>query len=171
MEYIRLNRLTSFDTDFSPKPCDNISCVSNVWVSPDPRLISPIHGGQRMALDAPPINGKVRIEDIYNERPGYSIPPSYPSFQAITNGQIRYYINKDLSKPFISALFASPAKAIQYDYVDPMGSCKPHYIRCPTNGPNTCLSWVNDSQMHREDLMSRQLWKRNQSDYSVNKNH
>ena len=179
MQYIRLNKLSSFDPDFSPYPCtaegrgaggpNNPSCVPEVWVSPDPRLISPIRGGQRLALNAPPINGKVKPADIYNKRPGYTLPPSYPSFQCITNGQIRYYINKNLAKPFISTLFTTPAKAIKYNYVDPMGSCKPHHIRCPTDNPNTCLSWINDSQMHREDLMSRQLWRRNQSNYGVNK--
>lgn len=166
---LELNRLQSYDTDFSPKACDNPSCVSPIWASPDPRLFSAIRA-QRLALDSPPLNGKVRISNVYDDRYVYNIPIQYPSFQSITNGQLRYYVSKDLTKPFIDPLFATPSYGvIKHMYVDPMGSCKPHYERYSTNEPNTCLSWINDSQLHREDLMGKQLWRRNQNDYGVNK--
>lgn len=161
---MELNKLRSFDKDFSRDPRDN-----SVWVSPDPRLFSAIRA-QRLVLDSPPLNGKVRANDVYNDEFVYDIPPQYRSYQDITNGQIRYYLSKDLAKPFVSQLFSPPVNYfVRYNYADPMGSVKPHYERCSTVYPNSCLSSVNDSQAHREDIMSRLLWKRNQTDYGVNK--
>ena len=89
---LELNKLQSYDPDFSPKECTNRACVSPVWVSPDPRLFSSIRA-QRLVLDAPPLNGKVRIENIDDDRYVYNIPVSYPSIQSITNGQIKYYVS------------------------------------------------------------------------------
>lgn len=164
-----LNKLQSYDTDFSPKVCNDPSCISPIWASPDPRLLSAIRA-QRTALDAPPLNGKVQIDDTNDDKYMYNIPVFYPSFQSITNGQLRYYVTKDLAKPFISTLFSTPETGvIKHKYIDPMGTYKPHYERCTNYTPNSCLSWINDSQLHREDLMSKQLWRRNQNDYSTNK--
>jgi len=55
---------------------------------------------------------------------------------------------------------------VKEDYVDPMDSYKPHYCRASMDNKN-CLSWIRDSQFHREDLMSKQIWNRNQTNYEV----
>lgn len=160
---LELNKLQSYDRDFDFSPCPP------VWISPDPRLFSAIRA-QRLVLDSPPLNGKVNPNKVYDDSLVYRIPVTYLSFEAIRNGQLRYFVSKDLTSPFIDVLFATPSTGvIRHTYVDPMGSCKPHYERCSTETPNTCLSWINDSQLHREDLLSRQLWRRNQNDYGVNK--
>lgn len=166
---LELNTLQSYDSDFSPHVCRHPSCRSLVWISPDPRLLSAIRA-QRLVLDSPPLNGKVNPTQVYDDSLVYRAPFTYPSFEAIRNGQLRYYVSEDLTPPFIDVLFSTPSTAvIRQKYVDPMGSCKPHYERCSTDAPNACLSWINDSQLHREDLMSRQVWRRNQNDYGVNK--
>jgi len=56
---------------------------------------------------------------------------------------------------------------IKEHYIDPMDSYKPHYCREPIYSQN-CLNWIKDSQFHREDLMSKQLWNRNQNNFEVN---
>ena len=48
-----------------------------------------------------------------------------------------------------------------------MGICKPHF-KIILNKNEQLPSWLRDSQYHREDLLSKQLWKRNQSSFEVN---
>ncbi len=156
--YERLNKLSTYDTDFTP--------YQGVWVSTDPRLVSSAHSGQRIALDAPPINGKLQPHDIPRDRPGYK--DIYNGYPEIGGGQIRYYIDKELAEPFINPLFIKPEVVRRENYVDPMGSCKPHYYRASLDTKN-CLNWIRDSQFHREDLMSKQLWRRNQTSYETNR--
>jgi hypothetical protein len=166
--YVRINTLNSYDTDFKKIPCTSEEgkrvCNDFTYVSQDPRLVSPAHSGQRLALDNIPLNGKVQMwETPYIT--GY--PNVYNSYSDIHGGQNTYYYNKDLATPFISELFIQPGIVFKEDYVDPMGSYKPHYCRKPVETKN-CLSWIRDSQFHREDLMSKQIWKRNQTNYEVN---
>ena len=82
-------------------------------------------------------------------------------YNQTNNAQITYYINKNRQSPFVSPNFLSNAH-IQYEnYIDPMGSWKPHYTyKLAENVSN--LSWIADSTFHRTDLMSRQMSKMNQ---------
>ena len=175
--YTRLNALTAYDTDFSEASCKHPSCASTVYMSPDPRLNSPIRGGLRMTLDTIPLNGKVNPEHVYDDRPAYTIHPSYSvhhtiPYAAMQNGQYLYYINHTLAQPFIRTLYDTPSDVVKESYVDPMGSAKDHYYRVPKTKPlNAGLSWITDSQAHREDLMSRQQYKRNQERYDVAKGY
>lgn len=167
-EYVRINTLTSRDADFEKISCDTVCkrdvCNEVAYVSQDPRLISSAHSGQRLILDNIPLNGKVQVW----ERPyitGY--PGVYNSYSDIHGGQNEYYYNKQLAVPFISDLFTQPGLVMKENYVDPMGSYKPHYCRASMDTKN-CLNWIRDSQFHREDLMSKQIWNRNQTNYQVN---
>lgn len=164
-DYMRLNTLTSWDTDFEKIRCkDARSCNKEVFISQDPRLVSPAHSGQRLALDNVPLNGKVHIRDTPYIA-GYRAA-SYDAYSDIHGGQNMYYYGKDMAVPFISQLFIQPGLVVKENYVDPMDSYKPHYCRASMDTKN-CLSWIRDSQFHREDLMSKQLWNRNQSNYEV----
>ncbi len=169
-EYVMLNVLNSIDIeDFEKIPCNPQSAHDACFnefaiISLDPRLISPPHNGQRLVLDNLPINGKVQVWDIpYIE--GHRAA-SYDSYSDINGGQNTYYYSKDLAVPFISQLFVKPGVAVKENYVDPMDSYKPHYCRARIDH-EACLSWLRDSQFHREDLMSKQIWKRNQTNYEV----
>ena len=169
-DYVRMNTLTSWDTDFEQVPCVSQDvhggsvCNKVAFVSQDPRLVSPAHSGQRLALDNIPLNGKVQVwETPYIA--GYRAA-GYNSYSDIHGGQNTYYYGKDLAVPFISELFIKPGLVVKEDYVDPMDSYKPHYCRASMDNKN-CLSWIRDSQFHREDLMSKQIWNRNQTDYAV----
>jgi hypothetical protein len=166
--YVRMNTLTSLDDDFDKIPCVSQGargCSKEAFVSQDPRLVSPAHGGQRLALDNIPLNGKVQVwETPYIT--GYKAT-SMNSYSDIHGGQNTYYYNKELATPFISELFIQPGLVVKEDYFDPMDSYKPHYYRVSMDNKN-CLSWIRDSQFHREDIMSKQLWNRNQTNYEVN---
>jgi hypothetical protein len=163
-----MNVLTSWDTDFEKIPCVSQSardvCNKVAFVSQDPRLVSSAHSGQRLALDNIPLNGKVQVWDTPYIA-GYRAA-SYGSYSNIHGGQNTYYYGKDLAVPFISELFIKPGLVVKEDYVDPMDSYKPHYCRASMDNKN-CLSWIRDSQFHREDLMSKQIWNRNQTNYEV----
>lgn len=167
-EYVRLNTLTSWDTDFEQIPCVSEAardtCNKVAFVSQDPRLVSPAHSGQKLTLDNIPLNGKVQVWDtpyIAGYKPTYKA-----SYSDIRGGQNTYYYNKQLATPFIPELFIQPGLVVKEDYVDPMDSYKPHYCRVSMDNKN-CLNWIRDSQFHREDLMSKQIWNRNQNSYEV----
>lgn len=160
---IQLNRLgRDDDFTFCPDLCDG----QGGYTSPDARLVSSGHNGVRLQLDTRPLNGKVKESDVYNNRPGYG--PFYSNYSHIESGQNTYYIDPQLAQPFIPQLFSGGENAVTLVdmYIDPMGTVKPHYCRAKINNSDGfCLSWLRDSTNHREDLLARQLWKRNQSKY------
>lgn len=171
--YVRLNQLTSYDKDFEEilYPCSSSGCEKTVWTSTDPRLISSAHNGQRLVLDRPPLNGKLTMPEVARHC-GY--PNVYNTYSDIHGGQIRYYYDKQLAVPFIPQLFNTSGLVVKENYIDPMDSHKPHYSRVdassnnPCDGDGSCLSWIRDSQFHREDMMAKQLWRRNQQDFATN---
>lgn len=174
-QYVRLNSLWSWDKgDWAkipshgcgPDACGQRICNTDVYVSADPRLRNMGHNGETLALDNLPRNGKVQaLQDQQQDIPFQ--PFIHDNLASIHGGDVSYYFGKDMAVPFISQLFVQPGLVTKENYVDPMGSFKPHYCRASLDTKN-CLSWIRDSQFHREDLMSKQLWNRNQSDYAVN---
>ncbi len=81
----------------------------------------------------------------------------------VDNSQIRYYVDKSIQAPFHTPVFDMPSRAALIDYVDPMGSWKPHYtfdIVQPAR--YSCLSFINDTSFQREDIMARQQAIHNQ---------
>jgi hypothetical protein len=126
----------------------------------DPRLISSAHSGQRLTLDAPVLNGQVKMANVYADRPGFS--SVYNSLADIGGGQITYYYDSEIGIPFIKPLFDDSA-VIKVDYIDPMGTYKPHYYRDSTDVIGPGLTWLADTQFQREDILAAQQWRRNQS--------
>lgn len=157
-----LNKLSSLDQDFTPVFCNG----KTMWTSPDPRLQNSIRNGMRLVLDALPLNGKIDPNCVYNGFDGNNYKGFYNNYSDINNGQIRYYIDSQQAVPFIPQLFNTPSTIAVDNYIDPMGTVKPHY--CQENKQSHKLSWLRDSQNHRQDLLTRQMWKRNQSDWQVN---
>lgn len=143
-----------------------------VFRTPDPRSISTIRGGQHLTFDKPPINGNVQLKNIYKKVwDGYGI--GVKPYDKINDGQIQYYTDKSIENAFFSPVYGTKAKENAVLYKDPMGSMKPEYNReavINTHNPATecidcypyCLSWMQDTQSHREDLMSLQMRKTNQ---------
>ena len=128
----------------------------------DPRLISSAHSGQRLVLDAPPLDGGTPMSQVYACRPGYRM--NYSNYGDIGGGDVSYYYDASIGQPFIEPLFDNRAAFIKVDYIDPMGTLKPHYYRNANDSCGKGLTWLEDSQRQRNDLIASQLWQRNQSD-------
>jgi hypothetical protein len=158
----------------SAKP--DVGCVDPTYFSWDPRQFDPVRA-QHLFLDLPPIDGDVRLKDVYDKRYKNYGSGSMP-YKDIKDGQIMYYIDKSIEDAFYKPVYSEPAKESSVLFKDPMGAMKPEYNRTPlinTTNPTTttpksypyCLSFIQDSQSFREDIMALQQRKHNQEKYSA----
>lgn len=157
------------------KVCDN-----NIqYSSRDPRTYD-WSRSQWTTLNSPPIDGNVKLKDVYNNNlKDYG--QKYTGYADINAGQINYYIDKQIAEPYFNPLFAFPSSYQKVIYKDPMDNLKAEYPRTvPYRNPmvkecadlghenkKVCLSWINDSNQFREDLLTAQMAKMNQSKYSA----
>ena len=165
-----------FDKTFeeiSVKNCPSSACIGTTYSSSDPRLYN--KNGSRLQLDTPPLNASVKLSSLTTDKSLNHYGQGYKSYSDINSGQILYYISKDREDTFYKPLFSREATAVGTLYKDPMGSIKPHYDRIPVEQYNTtklcgesdkyCLSFMKDTQFHREDILSRQMSKQNSQRY------
>jgi len=162
---------------FEDSPQDQKSSGSMaVYSSKDPRLKLVTSGGEYLMLDKPPLESKVRMNDMYLDNNLNRYGQNYETYSDINCGDIIYYINKEKQGPFKSSVFSTSARTTGVLYKDPMGSVKPIYERTPLKKTNPCstkdfyeggLSWIQDSQAHREDLLSKQMIKINQEKWEA----
>jgi hypothetical protein len=124
----------------------------------DPRLISSAHSGQSLLLDAPVLDGSVKMSNVYDNR-----ITKYDNLSDIELGNVYYYYDMNLMKPYYTPLFSKEV-AVKYNYVDPMGTVKPHYDMIADTNYNYKLSFLKDTQNHRQDLLSKNMWNRNQTE-------
>lgn len=172
--YINLNPTAmsnAYSKDFYRIECPNNACSEVQYTNKDPRLISVAHGGQMLTLDRPPTDKTPKLSDISTDTDLNGYGQKYRTYSDIKGGNIIYYIDKSIQDPFFSPLFSAPARVYGTIYRDPMGSIKPQYYRDslerdPINNNKDSydcgLSWMRDSQEHRQDLLARQMYKRNQ---------
>jgi hypothetical protein len=162
----------------TPKCCPQ-SCPQPTWISLDPRQRDQLRGDY-LVLDAPPMNGKVKLSDIYSSKYtnyGNISNSGVEAYNQIKDGDITYYIDKSISPAFYYPVFAEEAKEQSILFQDPMGAMKPEYNRkaiLNTENPTTeirdypyGLSFIQDTQSFREDIMSLQQRKNNQSKWSA----
>ena len=165
-----------YDTSFNPVYCEKNKRL--VYGSSDPRLISPVHSGQILALDKPPINGgQIKLSEIYTDPTLTNYGKQYRSYYDVNVGDITYYIDKSIEDAFYKPVYENNAFDTGYLFKDPMGSMKPQYERTPVIWDNVLntkrdnyrggLSWIEDSNETREDLMARQQRTHNQEKYSA----
>lgn len=155
---------------------NNSSCGGKTFVSSDPRLFDAARS-QYLTLDRPPIESTVKLRDVYDKKlTGYG--KNYRNYDDIKEGQITYYTDKSISSALFEPVFGEKAIVNKDVFKDPMGSLKPEYIReavLNTENPVTNdrgpypynLSFIQDTQSHREDIMSKQMAKMNQSKWSA----
>lgn len=173
---VYLNKLAS---GYEKVPCKMKGCGNGLnqqtWLSQDPRLYD-VTRNVYLYLDKPPSSGDVRLKDIYNDKYtkyGITIKP----YDKIDDGQIIYYTDRSIEDAFFSPVWSEPAVNQADLYKDPMGSMKPEYNRKPilnTANPTVttaenypyCLSFIQDTQSFREDLIALQQRKNNQSKWS-----
>ena len=164
--------------DFGMIPCQTAStCPNPSWISWDPRLFSATRVNY-LPLDAPPTHGRVRMRDMYKDGYTYDNAFAFQGYNQIGDGNITYYVDTSIEDAFYHPVFSEPAEEQSELFVDPMGGIKPEYNRRPlinTANPAIttaksypyCLSSIQDSQSHREDLMALQTRKMNQSKWSA----
>lgn len=165
-----------YDKSFSKINCQNTGAT--FYGSSDPRLVSSFHNGQFLPLDKPPINGgQIKLADIYTDPTLQNYGKQYSSYMDVNAGDIVYYIDKSIQDAFYKPVYENNAYDTGVLYKDPMGSMKPQYLRQPVIGNNVLntkrenyqhgLSWMEDSNEQREDIIARQQLKNNQQKYSA----
>jgi hypothetical protein len=176
-----------FAPDFVAIDCpDTPGCPKTQYASTDPRLISTEHSGQRLTFDRPPITSQTCLNTLLDDTRLDNYGQNYTNYGDIKEGQIMYYIDKSIASPYFNPNFPTTSKVTGSVYKDPMGALKPWYTRQPLTDDNPigperakyqgCLSSIQDSLDHRQDLMSLQMRKQLQQSYAprwfaFNQNH
>jgi hypothetical protein len=163
-----------FDTLDCSKCTDEV-CPDKTVVSRDPRQFNAMTA-QLMSLDTAPINGSVKLKNIYSKKyDDYGI--GYKPYTKINDGQIVYYVDRSIEDAFFKPVFSDNSIQQTVMFADPMGAKKPEYTRIPkinTQNPvieqmspyPDCLSFIQDTQSFREDIMGYQMRKQNQFRFS-----
>lgn len=163
--------------NFGKIPCTTQGCPSPNYISQDPRLFD-VPRAEYLRLDQPPTDGTVLLKNVYDANlDNYS--RTRENYADIGDGQISYYIDESIQDAFFSPVFSEPAIQRKILYKDPMGSIQTVYDRIPiinTENPTTVspdhpypysLSFIQDTQSFREDLMAIQQRKNNREKYSA----
>ena len=162
----------NYASGFGTVECGISSCPKITYTSADPRLVSAMHNGQRLVLDRPPRDDSVLLDKTMTDETLNGFGQNYKTYSDINAGFITYYIDKSREDPFYEPLFGTSAYSHATLFRDPMGSLKPQYDRTSLTSTNPitstrdhyegCLSWMEDSTNHREDLLSKQMRKMNE---------
>jgi hypothetical protein len=156
--------------DFCSTNCPENKGCEKVYVSTDPRLID-VPRSLVMTLDRPPIDSSMKLKDIYTDQTLRGYGQNYSTYSDVNAGQIMYYVGS-IEDAFFNPIFSNSATVEGTMYKDPMGAMKPQYNRKPlicrdpintrNNNYLSGLSWLDDSQEFRENLMASQMRKRNE---------
>lgn len=161
--YLTLNQnQLKFAKDFYPTD-------QGTYTSLDPRLIDPIRGS-RMTLNAPAFDGTLMSADRYDSTD--VVTQTYQTYENIHGGQVYYYLDSYMMQPYASPNFQLRSTVTPDVYRDPMGALKPEYVRTPITNAAYISGYRNDQDAlsYREDIMSLQMRKRNQSDWQLYQN-
>jgi hypothetical protein len=152
------------------QPVESTCCPETQYFSRDPRLWSGTHA-QYTTFSHPPIDHTTKLKDIYDKKLKY-YGKGYKTYSDISAGNIVYYIDKSQEDAYYKPLFSHPAETQKRIYVDPMGGVKPEYPRSihynnPINDTTFdndpfCLSFIKDTQNHRQDILAANMSKINQ---------
>jgi hypothetical protein len=128
--------------------------------------------GYKMELDTPPI--QVVYDSKHDNISGKSTYPGYDDkyrdYASVKGGQIQYYISKDIAQPFFSPVYSMPSQTKGYMYTDPMGTKRPQFEKTFDNTRmkhTNMLSFVEDTTKFRDDIISLQQQKNNESRYDL----
>jgi len=165
------NEMKDIDPSFSLYSCNTSNNSEPVWYGSDPRLKSAARGGSVLPLDRPPNTYNIDTDNVNTDIRLNKYGQNYKSYSDINAGQINYHIDKSRQDAFYDPDFTTSARTVGYLYKDPMGGLKPHYERQPLyyNDPlqtkrvraNGTLSFIEDTEFHRQDLKARQMHRIN----------
>ena len=169
-----------FDQTFraiNEKDCPQSSCVGTTYLNSDPRLYNAA-AATWLQLHSPPLNSTPKLNTLTTDKSLNCYGQGYTSYADVNAGQCVYYINREQEDAFFGPNFSKKATTVGTMYKDPMGALKPQYDRIPNEkfdpilgdpcdvADEYCLSFMKDTQFHRDDLISRQMRKRNEQRYA-----
>jgi hypothetical protein len=165
------------DPNYVPVECSNSKGCRTTWVGSNPLLLDP-RRNILTKLDKPPYTGDVPVGNVCTDQiytPYFrNYGKNYRNYSDINSGQIQYYVDSSLSESLFNPVFTNPAIVEHKVFMDPMGATKPQYDRhslvqydWDQCDKQACDSFTHDSIEFREDLMSRQMRKMNQQDWSL----
>ncbi len=152
-------------------------CPGTTYLNHDPRLLNAVTGDY-IKLDRPPLTGDVAVgnvclDQIYNDQYA-KYGQCYSNYSTITGGQIQYYIDNSIADAYYQPLFVLPAEVHHEILIDPMSAVRPQYHRTPkmesSKRVHKSMEWdqfTADTLDFRESLMSRQMRKMNEQNYSM----
>jgi hypothetical protein len=153
---------------------------SNGWVYENP-LTYDAPRAQRLVFDRPTYTGQVNVGNVCQDEiysPAYSdYGKGYKNYMDINAGQIQYYLNGNGVDAYTSPVFSTPSTVSTRLFVDPMRIVKPQYDRQPLTPYSWkqpydgCDSATHDTLEFRQDLMARQMRKRNQQTWEYRWGH
>lgn len=158
------------------KYCPRSSCIGTTYLNSDPRLYNSA-SATWMQLDKPPRNSTMKLDTLTTDKSLNNYGQSYKSYADVNGGDILYYIG-DREDAFDKQLFSNNSTTVGTLHKDPMGAMIPRYERIPHDKFNpvigdsynvdgdACLSFLKDTQEHREDLVSRQMSTINKQRYA-----
>lgn len=165
---ISSDKLYSNYRKIDAKNCPQSSCSGITYLNSDPRLFNAA-GGTWLQLDKPPMYSTSKLSSINDDKKLDNYGQKYKSYSDINSGQIIYYT--DRNSPSINFSQKNDVKCV--NYTDPMSTTHPYIDispnpqECPTISllNNTShnvrgdysLSWIKDSEYHKQDIMSKQL--------------
>lgn len=160
-----------YSRNFHKISCKNdFQCPDTQYIANDPRLRQ---GAtlQTLTLDEPPITSSMKLSEVPIQKRLNGYGQNYKTYSDINAGQILYYTDKT-HEPFYPPVFVAPAETTRTLFKDPMGAMKPEYVRYPVFNTNPVgpprdvyedgLSFLQDTNAHREDIISKQMAVRNQ---------
>ena len=136
-------------------------------------------GGTKLQLDKPPFKCNIKIDNLNTDASLNNYGQRYKSYSDVNAGQIVYYVDDSIKDAYFEPLFSNKATAVGTLYQDPMSSMKPQWERFPDEKYNPILgnadnvaggfqsSFLKDTQYFREDLLARQMRKRNEQRFET----
>lgn len=149
-------------------------CSSVGYVGSNPLLISAPRG-EKLVLDRPNYTGEVCVGNVPHDEiytPQFAnYGKHYTDIASIDGGQIQYYIGS-LPNAYSEPNFVTPANVTHEVVRDPMGVYRPQYNRQSLQTyswdacrQDECDSFTHDSLEFRQELMEKQMRKRNEQSW------
>ncbi len=150
--------------------------IGRGYTSEDSRLKNPRTGNIALVLDRPPTDQSVDTDNVANFKNCDKFKTGFSQYKDL-QGQIVYYVDNELATPFPSPVFENQAQVTGYNFVTPMNGIEPRYERKPVRCRNCLqircrcdylggLSWIDDSNEHREDLIALQMGRVNKTQWA-----
>jgi hypothetical protein len=158
-DVINLNHLGICGSSYNKYDCFNS----------DPRLFNAA-SRTWIKLDKQPIMSTMKLDRINSDRQLDNYGKWYKSYADVNAGNIQYYITTQSQNTFFEPLFSKKSVNFSVVYKDPMDNMRAQHYHISDKKNNQCdsdycLSYINDTQNHREDILSRQMRRSNESRY------